>query len=64
LDLKRADSNKGAVLAVDNTALEGYKRGREALRKQVMLQGDLIDMSRRLKNIEHLLNKILEKVSN
>lgn len=64
MELKRAESNRGAVIAVDNTALEGYKRGREAIRKNAALQGDLIDMSRRLKNMEALLHKILEKVSN
>jgi hypothetical protein len=60
-DFVRSETNKGAILNVNNEALTAYKRARE-IRWKTEEQGKKIDkVEEELSEIKILLQKILEK---
>lgn len=64
----RSDKNKGAILSVDSSGLEAYKKARENNRKinddrkrLDRIETDLLNLKKSINNIEKLLIQINSK---
>jgi len=57
----RSESNPGAILNVDNTALDAYKRQKKLMKNLTTHEDRLVKVEETMKDVKMLLEKLLEK---
>jgi hypothetical protein len=57
----RSKNNPGAVLNVDNSGLEAYRRHRDMMKKVYTHEDRLISVEQTMNDVKSLLEKLLEQ---
>jgi hypothetical protein len=57
----RSNTNPGAVLNIDNSGLEAYRRHREMMKKVYTHEDRLMSVEQTMNDVKTLLEKLLEQ---